>query len=276
MKREYLINTNNDVICLKRISLDFINIKKMCMKRNLILMVLLLSFLIGKSQDSSDSIVYNPYVLGLKGGWREQGVYNYYTQRHNSGSKTDIRKEGYYDKFTNPLKNVESVYTLDFSDNNLVPENQILTYNSSGDVLESVDILRRITAVNYRFRESLPSIVGSNAGTEDLLYEGFEEYSLLTDKVSSGDTCDYANSIDDDFNFIAHRKSITDEESHTGNNSIKVSKSENIGQSNSVSVSFDITSCAALMLLRGILQQAATSQLAQANASSQTALSLLR
>ena len=167
----------------------------------------------------------NPYVNGTKGNYRAQRSYLFLTEREQSDKNrnTNIRKDGVF-------KEYNSFWTPNNGNDWLVNDAQwtftseVTLFSPFGFELENRDALDRYSAADYRYKNSLPTAVASNAEYKEIGFDNFEDY-------------DCSNCPDDHFSFKESNPDIVETESHSGRRSIKV------GAGSTVSVEKVIKPC---------------------------------
>jgi hypothetical protein len=135
----------------------------------------------------------NPFIYGLKGIWQPSSEIVYYEKRDNyvtrlqtettagNPNSTNIREAGY-------LQNYEPYWTYSasgWSKKSLQGVNNPWTWKDSitltdffGNSLESVSALNDINnCVLYDYNRELPVAVASNASYNEVVFDGFEDYS---------------------------------------------------------------------------------------------------
>jgi hypothetical protein len=123
----------------------------------------------------------NPYLLGIKGNWRQKKEYVYSTTRKQTltaNNNTDIRYDGIYDKF-NPFwsyNSTTSKWSQYTADTNWLWTSEVSLYDPHGSELENRDPLNRYTAQLVGYNYSLPIAIANNTKNNNIAYDGFEDY----------------------------------------------------------------------------------------------------
>ena len=174
------------------------------------------------------SLGFNPYLYNVKGNWRAIKSYAYLTGRNNGTLDFHPRNEGFFTTFKPFYKFQGSNWVIDNPDPATNPSNywtfasQVTEYSPYGAELENKDALNRFSAAQYGYRYTLPTAVGSNTQYRELAFDGFEDYNY---EPLNGNN---ANPINPHFGFHDEvfnntEANITDQESHSGRNSIRIS-----------------------------------------------------
>lgn len=159
----------------------------------------------------------NPFLYNTKGNWRAIKSYAYLTGRNNSES-TNRRKTGYFTKFS-PFYKINAISGAWSSSNNTdwTFASQVTMFSPYGVELENKDALERYSSAQYGYNYKLPVAVASNSRYREIGFDGFEDY--LT-----------PSSLKPHFGFSQspweEGVTITNQKSHTGNNSIAVNPSK--------------------------------------------------
>ncbi|WP_298892422.1 Ig-like domain-containing protein [uncultured Psychroserpens sp.] len=167
---------------------------------------------------------FNPYLYNAKGDWRAIKSYVYMTGRNNGDENFSTRKEGFYKTFKPFYKYTGSNWVIDNpqeEENRWTFASEVSMYSPYGVELENKDALDRYSAAQYGYRYTLPTAVGFNSEYRELAYDNFEDYKF---SPLNGDG---AEPINPHFGYqdeveINDNATITDDESHTGRNSIKI------------------------------------------------------
>jgi hypothetical protein len=154
----------------------------------------------------------NPYLWNIKGNWRAEKSYAYLTGRNSKNGFNNPRNEGFFTSF-NPFYKLDRstdipVWKLD--DTNWTSASSVTKYSPYGAELENKDALERYSAAQYGYMYKLPMAVASNSKYQQIGFEGFEEKKTETPKKH--------------FGFANDKVNIVSNQSHTGRNSLKVSK----------------------------------------------------
>ncbi|KYP14097.1 PA14 domain-containing protein [Flavihumibacter sp. CACIAM 22H1] len=162
----------------------------------------------------------NPYRWGILGNWRVDSVYSYYNDRVESDAnsvQTNIRREGVLKGFR-AYWNFDAKGLVATRDTTRWVWNSVMNgYNRRGFEVENFDPLGRYNAGLYGYNQSLPIAVGQNTRYQELLSDGFEDYSYSTDDCS---LCLQPREVD----FVKDQSgvSISSAEAHTGLHSMQV------------------------------------------------------
>ncbi|MBF4508758.1 hypothetical protein IRZ83_18960 [Flavobacterium sp. JLP] len=160
-----------------------------------------------------NDVKVNPYLWNIKGNWRAEKSYAYLTGRNSRrGDSNNPRNEGFFTSF-NPFYKLDRssqipVWKID--DTNWTSASSVTKYSPYGAELENKDALERYSAAQYGYMYKLPMAVASNSKYQQIGYEGFEEKKTVTTKKH--------------FGFANDKLNIDSNQSHTGKNSLKVSK----------------------------------------------------
>ena len=157
----------------------------------------------------------NPFLYNIKGNWRSIKSYAYLTGRNNFET-TNRRKTGYFTKFSPFYKINNEVWSPALESNNYdnwTSASQVTMYSPYGVELENKDALERYSSAQYGYNYKLPVAVVTNAQYKEIGFDGFEDYITPSGlKPHFGFSQSPWDGVE-----------ITNQKSHTGNNSIAVS-----------------------------------------------------
>lgn len=187
------------------------------------------------------SRVINPYLTGHLGNWLPWQEYTYLTDRKTTADypKDGLRKAGQYAAFMpfwqyngttqrwDPVTEVfwypvAPTYKLQRGTTyNWVAARTITTYDRYSQEQENMNALGQFSSARFGFKGSLPVMVGSNAKSRELYYDGFEDYKF-TNLCGSFVYC-----LGDDFdvrNLVGSATNtwLADSTSHTGKYSLRL------------------------------------------------------
>ena len=152
----------------------------------------------------------NPYVLGTKGFWKQIRSHTFLTPRTKSNydNNTYIRKDGVFASYTPFFALNGNTWTID--DRNWTFVSEVTEYSPFTQELENRDALGRYSAATFGYSQTLATSVGANTKYRELGVDNFEDYG-------------FSVCADNHFRFSQGTPSISNQQSHTGKNSIKVS-----------------------------------------------------
>lgn len=172
-------------------------------------------------------IPVNPYKTGLKGNWSPFQSYVYFTDRdagidpsNTAEYPTNLRKGGVLQTFTPFYKIQNGSFVTGYqADNKWIANNTVTALNNKGQETENKDALGKYKCTQNGFNNLLPVAVCDNARTQEIAYDGFEDFSLRSalgqSSVILGYTCnlnlEHLNPL---------KISISSNEAHTGKYSI--------------------------------------------------------
>lgn len=162
--------------------------------------------------DCNDSIISNPYVIGLKGNWFPKASYSYLSGRTQAfeNKNTNIREDGLLTTFHPFYELMDGQWNI--NQQNWTYTAEVTEFNPSGDAIETVDALDRYSSVQHGYNQTLQVAAAQNAMRKEMGFNGFEDYMF--------------NSCPDEYFRFGTMDDLTDEESHTGRYSIKVNKNK--------------------------------------------------
>jgi hypothetical protein len=144
--------------------------------------------------------VVNPYQNGMKGNWRPKRNYAFNTTRTQN---ENIREDGALAAFVRfPWENPGT------KDAKWIESNIVTKYNQQGFEVENRNPIGNFSGALYGYGNSLNTAVANNARYTDIGFDGFEDYPK---------TCD-----EDHFSYASYSANVTNQEAHTGKNSIHV------------------------------------------------------
>jgi hypothetical protein len=152
----------------------------------------------------------NPYVLGTKGFWKQIRSHTFLTDRikHNYDNNTDLRVDGVFNAYTPFYALNGNTWTID--DRNWTFVSEVTEYSPFTQELENRDALGRYSAATFGYNQTLATSVGANTKYRELGVDNFEDYN-------------FSVCADNHFRFSQSTLSVSNAQSHTGKNSIKVS-----------------------------------------------------
>lgn len=162
-------------------------------------------------EDSNGNLsTTNPYVLGTKGNFRPVTSHLHLSGRTQSDydSNTNIRKDGVFTSYTPFYKlTIGGDWEIDKKDWTYTAE--VTEFNPFGQELENRDALGRYSAATFGFNQTLATAAAANARYKDIGFDSFEDY-------------DFSPCADNHFKFDKDQITLSKDESHTGNTSIKI------------------------------------------------------
>ncbi|WP_423735450.1 hypothetical protein [Chitinophaga caseinilytica] len=190
---------------------------------------------------TSMSRIINPYITGHLGNWLPWQEFAYLTDRKTAADfpKEGLRKAGQFAAFVpfwqynassqqwDPVTNVNwspidpNYKLVPGTVYNWVAARTITAYDRYFQEIENKNALGQFSGVRFGFKGELPVIVGSNAQSRELFYDGFEDY-VFTNNCGQFVAC-----LGDDFDIrkivgAATGTWLNTSESHTGNYSLNV------------------------------------------------------
>ena len=167
--------------------------------------------------ESNNSPAKNSFLRGETGNPRPWRSYLYLTGRSQSeyNRSTNIRRDGTFESFTPFWK---PNYGKDWIANRgaWTSASEVTLASPYGFELENRDALDRYTSASYGYKNTIPTAVTSNSPYKEMGFTGFEDALM--------------NTGDDHFGFDKYRSKtyISEEQSHTGRNSIKVGTGDQV------------------------------------------------
>ncbi len=165
--------------------------------------------------------VINPFMLGVLGSWRSLTDWSFVSLRSD---EAQLRRGGclraYSDFFTDfPLR----VKPLRERAAQWVQQDQALTRDPSGKVIDSRSVLDIMRSKVFAYNRSVPVIEAERAAHSDVAFEGFEDYNFRNQGTNPFSTCP----------LIPHFKptefeALDASQSHTGRYSLPVRSSTTI------------------------------------------------
>lgn len=174
----------------------------------------------------------NPFVVGIKGNYREQANYAYLTSRVQSitnaanGKNTNVRGDGYYSSFSQLFSASGTGWIFNGAGTGTskwVKSGQSTLYDQFGTEIERVDALGRYTSALYGYNDAMPIAIASNARLQEIAYDGFEDYDFYP-------TCNREHHFD----FYEYATNRNSSESHSGKFSLRVPASTTLSQNKTV------------------------------------------
>ena len=159
--------------------------------------------------NSDQTQTSNPYVLGIKGMYKNKKSYLYLTGRTQSNydNNTNIRKDGVFTSYNPFYKMSDGNWVMD--SRNWTFTSEVTEFSPFGAELENVDALGRYSAATYGYNQTFPTAVAANSRYSDIGFDNFEDYS-------------FSACADNHFKFNNYISNVSQNQSHTGRNSIKV------------------------------------------------------
>lgn len=162
------------------------------------------------SADSRVKNSQNSYAIGAKGIWRAYKSFAYLTDREHTwkNNNSNIRKDGVYTSFNPFWKWLAGSYTKD--ETNWTWTSEITEMSPYGAELENMDALKRYSAATYGYNNTIPTSVAANARYREVGFDAMEDYGF--------NTCVGAH-----FGFRANNSNLSNQQSHTGKQSLRIS-----------------------------------------------------
>lgn len=168
--------------------------------------------------------VLNPYYTGVLGNWRPEISHVYTVTRvqkpgnpsQNGG--TDIRTSGYYQQYTPFWKFNGGILSQNLGsdlENRWVYSSKSVYFDQKGNEIENVDALKRYGTALFGYQQTVATAVGANARHNELVYDGFEDYSY--DLNSATPVCPLQKHFD--FGTIGD---VVADRAHTGKYSLRL------------------------------------------------------
>ncbi len=173
--------------------------------------------------------IFNPYHWGVLGNWRSQSTYAFDDKlTRNYTASSTLKDQGYYQSFDPFWEWISGGLINDPT--NWVQANQVIKYNKAGSPIEEKDALGKFESALYGYKNALPIARSSNAKHNQVMYEGFDDPSVVPTPPCSYDFCHQAHApyTKSNPNVVAE----TTEKAHTGKRSLKIQPG--------ASVSFDL------------------------------------
>jgi hypothetical protein len=147
----------------------------------------------------------------MKGIWRPFETYAFV---ENRSQQNDIRRDGTYMLFKFPWENPSLVTNpaLNSGYAKWRLANRITKYSPFGYEIENEDALNNFSSALYGYGNSLVTAVTANARYNEMLFDGFEDYSI-------NNLC---NDVHWSFTKTISPNSISTSEAHTGKSSFKI------------------------------------------------------
>ncbi len=180
----------------------------------------------------------NPFVRNVRGEWRPERSWLYLTERDKTAlttsSSTNIRDNGFYSTFSSfwvkPVPNAPGpVWRKD--DKNWIWSATTTQINPNGTELESQNRLGLYSAEILGYFNQLVTGVASNSRYRQMAFEGFEDFGYNQALMNKFQACMPPRHFGEGFDML----NITNETSHTGNYSFKLT-----GSANSSTVKYSI------------------------------------
>ncbi|MNU70461.1 hypothetical protein D3C71_598690 [compost metagenome] len=115
----------------------------------------------------------NPFVKNEKGVWRVKSSNTYLTGR-NFKEKVTPRMEGFFSTFR-PMYRLTASHNWYKDVTNWTWVSEVSKYSAYGFEIENMDALKRYSAAQYGYNNTLPIAVGANLKYSEIAYDGFED-----------------------------------------------------------------------------------------------------
>lgn len=177
--------------------------------------------------------VVNPYQSGLLGNWRVKKELVYDTKRVANklnvavagAGATHLRNSGYFELFEPYWKRANQGWIPDKTNTKWQWTSEVMKVDRKGQEIESQDALKRFSAAQYGYLESVPVAVATNARYREIGFDGFEDYTFnLGQSTMPINDCD----IQDHFSFrqsLGAAASLDNVNVHSGKFSLKLNGS---------------------------------------------------
>ena len=179
---------------------------------------------------------FNPYLYNVRGDWRALRSFAHLTGRNTletTDGSASPRTDGFFTSFNSFYqRNASGNWQQD--QNQWTFASQVSQYSPYGAELENRDALNRYSAAQYGYNYTLPTAVGSNSQYGELGFDGFEDYAYA------------GNNGNADAHFSVYKEQdgavLTEDESHTGRHSMKVTGGNTIAMVNILNTGdFEVT-----------------------------------
>jgi hypothetical protein len=175
----------------------------------------------------------NPYTTGLKGNWHPKKAYVYSVDRNPKATATpaqpsnltNIRKGGVLSAFTSFYNVINGkIKTNTTVDDRWIASSTVTRINGKGQEVENMDPLNRYSAVQFGFNNLAAVAVGNNARSNEIGYDGFEDYVYQNSCNTAPDNCNESHfSFKKELaNIPVANAGLAGTTAHTGKTSMKV------------------------------------------------------
>jgi|GEM_PF-422037 len=184
--------------------------------------------------------IVNPYLYGILGNWRTKGDYFYMGDRNNISASTaeNLRNDGYLPSFKSYWKapasttgvwvrNTPAVSLGDYENWNWKTE--MTLYSPYGFDVENINALPTYSSAQYGYFNTLPTAVANNAKQKEIGFDGFEDYYPWIEQPEC---------IRSHFAFEEFKDKVTQDQSHTGLWSMRITNTEHLTKTVSLSPAY--------------------------------------
>jgi len=130
----------------------------------------------------SESATLNPYAFGIKGIWKPDEHYAYYSNRTyrnpNSRNSSDSRFDGIYSAFTPYWQNSSGNWIVG-NDSNWVRSNLVSHTTYGQDEVENMNALGNYSALLLGYNQTKVVAVAQNSRYTEMFNDNFEDYNYL-------------------------------------------------------------------------------------------------
>lgn len=182
----------------------------------------------GIPSSGSPQTLFNPFIAGKLGIWRQLKSWKYLTDRTQASynNNTNIRVDGTYMDFQNFWKyDAQQKYWTKSNALRWQFTSEISIQHPYGFEAENKDALGRYSAATYGYNNTLPTSVSGNAQYKEVGFESFEDYDYFLcgkghfgfkEEEELSKTSNPNNTI------------VVTNQAHTGKHSIKIKKGNSI------------------------------------------------
>lgn len=131
-----------------------------------------------QKDNNSQSNSLNPFILGTKGTWKVKRSFTHLTGRKQSNynSNTNIRKDGVFTSFSPFYRFNGNKWEVDGHDWTFASE--VTEFSPFGNEIENRDAIGNYSSSIYGYNQSLPLAVASNAKSNEIAFDNFEDYDF--------------------------------------------------------------------------------------------------
>lgn len=166
----------------------------------------------------------NPFVRNEKGIWRVKSSNTYLTGR-NFQAKVTPRMEGFFNTFQ-PMYRLTASHTWYKDVTNWTFVSQVSKFSPYGFEIENMDALKRYSAAQYGYNNTLPIGVGANLKYSEIAFDGFEDRGF--NGCTTNSHFNFPGTYVQNSGTGTANGAISKNTAHTGKYSIRVNSGNNV------------------------------------------------
>lgn len=180
----------------------------------------------------------NPYNINILGVWRPITTYAYNANRtpEISDTTTVMRTDGAFEEFDAFYKHQVSDWDIDIDDEHWIWVEESKLFDKYGNAIESRNALDIYSTAIYGYNKTVPVAVVANSKLNQAAVDNFEDYDYDIDCRMALSPCQTSHFSFEEVEEIESEVSLSTDEYHTGNKSLKIESGETASVEKPISV----------------------------------------